>query len=84
MKPILLSDHAKEQCHFRGTSEDEVREAIRTSPWKPAELGRLECNKEFAYNTQWNGKFYKTKKVRPIFADKEHEIEVITVYAYYF
>ncbi len=84
MKKIILSEHAKEQCAFRGTNENEVREAIETCPWSPAEHSRLECSKEFAYNTEWNRKVYKTKKVRPIFADKEHEIEVVTVYTYYF
>ncbi|MCL0033512.1 hypothetical protein M1M99_01700 [Thermodesulfovibrionales bacterium] len=29
-------------------------------------------------------KFYKTKQVRPIFAEEENEIVVVTVYVYYF
>jgi len=60
MKPIRLSGHAKEQLFFRGTTEEEVTETIRTSPWQPgqpAELGRLECRKNFTFEKEWNKKY---------------------------
>jgi hypothetical protein len=47
MKPIRLSIHAREQLLYRGVSEEEVHETIRTSKWRPAALGRLECKKVF-------------------------------------
>lgn len=84
MKPVRLSGHAKEQIYFRGVSEGEVHEAIRTSPWGPAELGRLQAIKDFVFEKEWNKRYYKTKRVRPIFVEEEAEITVITVYAYYF
>ena len=84
MKPIRLSGHAKEQLFFRGTTEDEVIEAIRTSTWQPAELERLECRKDFVFENEWNKKYYKTKQVRPIFVEEDNEIVVITVYSYFF
>ncbi len=58
MRPIRLSGHARENMHFRGATEGEVIEAIRTVPWESAELGRLECRKDFIYGQEWNGKFY--------------------------
>ncbi len=84
MKPIRLSGHAKEQLFFRGATEDEVIETIKTSIWQPAELRRLECKKDFLYESQWNKKHYKTKLVRPVFIEEETEIVVITVYTYFF
>ena len=84
MKPIRLSGHAKEQLVFRGTTEEEVIEAIKTSPWQPAELGRLECKKDFPFENEWNKKYYKIKQVRPIFIEEEKEIVIITVYTYFF
>lgn len=69
---------------YRGATEEEVIDAIGTAPWVPAELGRLECRKEFAYGQDWNGKVYATKQVRPIFVEAAEEIVVVTVYAYYF
>lgn len=84
MKPIRLSAHARGYLRTRGFTATEVEEAIRTSPWQPAELGRLECRKDFPYGRDWNGKFYATKQVRPVFVDEAAEIVVVTVYTYYF
>lgn len=84
MKPIRFSGHALDQMHYRGATAQEVTEAIRTAPWVSVELGRLECRKDFTYGKNWNGKFYNTKQVRPIFVDEPQEIVVVTVYVYYF
>jgi hypothetical protein len=84
MKPIRLSAHARGYLRTRGFTAAEVEEAIRTSPWQPAELGRLECRKDFPYGRDWNGKSYATKQVRPVFVDEAVEIVVVTVYTYYF
>jgi hypothetical protein len=83
-KPIRFSGHALSQLPRQGASEDEVIEAINTSSWQPAELGRLECCKNFVFGREWNGKFYQTKQVRPIFIEEADEIIVVTVYSYYF
>ncbi|MDZ7292761.1 MAG: hypothetical protein ONB44_21700 [candidate division KSB1 bacterium] len=84
MKPIRLSGHAQENMRYRGATEPEVIEAIQTAAWSPAERGRLECRKNFAYGQEWNGKFHVTKQVRPIFVEESEEIVVVTVYVYYF
>jgi hypothetical protein len=83
-KPVRLSGHAEKQLRSRGATMPEVVEAIRTEPWRSAELGKLECRKDFAYNALWNGKHYATKQVRPIFTDEPDEIVVVTAYVYYF
>ncbi len=83
-KPVHLSGHATEQMAFRGGRREEVVEAIRTAHWESAEQGRLECHKEYPFNAEWNGVRYRTKKVRPIFVEKEEEIVVVTVYVYFF
>ena len=84
MKPIRLSDHAREQLTFRGCSELEISEAICVAPWEDAELGRLECRLDFTFRQRWNGRWYETKQVRPIFVDNPDEVVVVTVYVYYF
>jgi len=84
MKPIRLSIHAREQLLYRGVSEEEVHETIRTSKWKPAELGRSECKKIFPYKKEWNKIYYNEKEIRPIFVEEENEIIVITIYTYFF
>jgi hypothetical protein len=84
VKPIRLSAHAHGYLRTRGFTEAEVEAAIRTSPWQPAELGRQECRKDFPYDRDWNGKYYPTKQVRPVFVEEAAEIVVVTVYTYYF
>ena len=93
MKPIRLSDHALRYTTKRGFTISEVEETIRTSPWMPAELGRLDCRKNFPYRKEWNGRVYATKQVRPIFIEETAvpqaestgaQIVVIKVYTYYF
>ena len=84
MKPIRLSGHARENMRYRGATEGEVLEAIRTTSWNPARGGRLECRKDFVYEREWDGRFYSTKQVRPIFVEEADEIVVVTVYVYYF
>jgi hypothetical protein len=83
MKAIRLSRHAQDQLLFRGATRGEVEEAIGTSAWEPAELGRLQCRRNFVFAAEWNGVFYPTKQVRPIFVDEPSEIVVLTVYVYY-
>ncbi|MGH7229407.1 MAG: hypothetical protein ACREIH_09385 [Nitrospiraceae bacterium] len=84
MKPIRLSTHALRYTMSRGFTVDEVADAIRTSPWQPAELGRLECRKDLPFGGEWNSKVYATKQVRPVFVEDAAEILVVTVYTYYF
>jgi hypothetical protein len=84
MKPIRLSDHARRYIPKRGFTIAEVEETIRTAAWGPAELGRLECDKDFDYSREWNRKFFGTKRVRPVFVEEPTEIVVVTVYTYYF
>lgn len=39
---------------------------------------------DFPLGSEWNGAFYETKQVRPIFVEEAVEIVVVTVYVYYF
>ena len=84
MKPIRLSVHAKDYITRRGFTLSEVEEAIRTSPWQPAEMGRMECRKDFRFGKEWNGKRFATKQVRPVFVAEAAEIVVVTVYTYFY
>jgi hypothetical protein len=83
-KPIRCSAHALGYRVKRGFTVEEVETAIRESTWEPSKRGRLECRKNFPYNSDWNSRFYATKQVCPIFVDEETEIVVITVYTYFF
>lgn len=79
MKPIRLSAHALSYITKRGFTVAEVEDTIRSGPWEPAELGRMECRKTFPFNREWNKRRYATKEVRPIFVEEADEIVVVTV-----
>ena len=83
VKPIRLSKHALDYAPKRGFTVAEVEETIRTSAWGTAELGRLDCRRDFPYGKEWNGRLYATKQFRPVFVEEAGEIVVITVYTYY-
>jgi hypothetical protein len=70
VKPIRLSKHASDYAHKRGFTVAEVEEAIRTSLWNPAELGLLDCRKDFPYGREWNRRLCATKQVRPVFVEE--------------
>lgn len=55
-----------------------------TTPWLPAAMGRLTCEKAYPYGKEWQGKFYAAKRVRPLFVEDEGGIVVVTVYVYYY
>ncbi len=78
-KPIRLSGHACQQIQFRGATDDEVSETIRSGEWQVAEGGRIECRRDFPFNAIWNKKQYATKQVRPIFVEESTEVVVVTV-----
>lgn len=84
MKKVRLSDHARGRLALRGTSEQEVREAVRRGVREPAKKGRRMCRLNFQYNQTWQGKHYAIKQVAPVIAEGADEIVVITVYTFYF
>lgn len=84
VKSIRLSRHAAGYVRKRGFSVEEVKKAIQTCPWEPAELNRMQCQMDVPFNAEWNGKLYKTKKVRPVFVEEKDDILVVTVYTYFF
>jgi len=73
MKPIRLSAHTVSYITKRGFTVAEVEDTIRSGPWEPAELGRMECRKTFPFNREWNKKIYANKSVRPIFVEEADE-----------
>ncbi len=84
MKEIVFTKHSIESMRKRGVLEEEVKTTISKAPWQPSKWGRFECALEFQYDREWNGKFYHTKQVIPVFVEETKRIIVITVYAFYF
>jgi hypothetical protein len=84
MKPIRLTNHAREQALERGASIAEVKEAIRKGSREAAKHGREMCRYNFAFNAKWQGRHYPIKQVAPVIKAEANELVVITVYTFYF
>ncbi len=84
MKPIVFSQHAKDQLLDRGASEMEVEKAIREGERVPAKSGRVAFRKNFDFDSNWKGKYYKVKQVMPIVVEEANQWVVVTAYVFYF
>ena len=84
-KPLLFSEHAKEQMRLRGATEKEVVQAIQLEPWLEAKRGKLHATKQFEFGSvsPMNQKWYAYKSVDAVFVEELQQIVVITVKVYY-
>ena len=83
MKPIVLTRHARQRLAERGTTEEEVVQAIRGAPWIPTNRGRYAATQWYPFGQDHEGSFYAGKDVRPIFVDEGERIVVVTLYVYF-
>ena len=71
MPEILFSRHALEQLADRGTSQQEVEEAIASGEQTPAHRGRIAYRKNFPFGAVWREHYYETKQVMPIVKEED-------------
>ena len=83
MANVTISAHARAQLSYRGTTLEEVTEAVNQSSWFAAGRGRLDCRKDFDFEGHWNGKSCNVKQVRPVFIEDFDGVVVLTVYTYF-
>src|SRR2546425_10212348 len=70
MKPVYLSRHVSQRMIERGTNRLEVEEAIRRGRQVPAKEGKIAFRLNLRFEQTWKGKYYGTKQVMPIVAEK--------------
>ena len=83
MKPVVLTRHARQRLAERRTTEDEVIQAIRDTPWVRTDRGRYAATKWYPFGQEHEGSFYAGKDVRPVFTDEADRVVVVTVYVYF-
>jgi predicted RNA-binding protein with RPS1 domain len=81
---IVFSQHVMDQMIDRGTSDAEIKLAIRDGEEVPAKKERKAYRKNFPFESYWKGKYYFTKQVVPVIKEELGKIVVITVYVFYF
>ncbi len=68
----------------RGTSREEVEQAIRHGSRAPAREGRTAFRLNLRFEQRWKGKYYGTKQVLPIVSERPDRYVVVTVLTFYF
>jgi len=74
MKPIRLTQHAREQCSERGASEYEVKQAITNGSREPAKRDRILCQYNFPFGQTWHGHVYTKKQVAPVIKEQRRRL----------
>ena len=83
-KPLVLTHHARDRLRERGTTEGQVREAIRDGQREPAQRGLFLYRLNLEFKREWDGRYYGVQQVAPVVAEEPDRIVVVTVYTFYF
>ena len=78
-----IHPHARQRMPERGATEAEIIAAVEQGEQFPAKFGRTGFRRNFAYEQEWRGRFYRTKQLEVI-AVAEDGWLVLTVVVRYF
>ncbi len=81
---VRYHPHARERMAERGASEQEITAAVGEGEQFKAKFGRTGFRRNFVFEKQWRGKYYKTKQVEAYAVREGDDWLVITVIARYF
>lgn len=80
---IQIDTHTLERAKERGTSEEEIKDVIRTGFVIPAKYGRMGKVKLYEFERKRQGKYYDQKRVEVFYAIEKDKIVTVTVYVFY-
>jgi len=81
---VRFHPHALERMALRGAAEQEVTVAVQTGERFEVKFGRVGFRRNFAFEKQWRGKYYKTKQVEAYAVREEDDWLVVSVITRYF
>jgi len=81
---IVIHSHARQRMQERGAAEEEIVAAIREGEPFEAKFGRTGFRKNFSYEKEWNGRFYRNKQLEVFAVIEDNECSVVTVIVRYF
>ena len=80
---IHIDLHTLERAAERGTSEEEIKDVIRTRLSVTAKYGRLGKGKIFRFQRTWRGRFYEQKRVEVFYVTEDDAIVTVTAHVFY-
>jgi hypothetical protein len=81
---VILHPHAQERLAERGVTESEVESTVMDGESFPAKFGRTGFRRNFSFDSNWRGRYYKTKQIEAYAVKERDDWLVITVIAKYF
>ena len=81
---VILHPHAQERLAERGATESEVEATVMDGESFPAKFGRTGFRRNFSFDSNWRGHYYKTKQIEAYAVKERDDWLVITVITKYF
>lgn len=81
---VRFHSHATERIAQRGATEREVAVAVETGEQFKAKFSRTGFRRNFVFEKQWQGKYYKTKQIEAYAVREDDDWLVISVITRYF
>jgi len=81
---VRFHRHARERMAERGATEQEVTAAVEAGEQFEAKFGRTGFRRNFVFEKQWRGEYYKTKQIEAYAVRQDDDWMVITVIIRYF
>jgi hypothetical protein len=81
---VRFHPHALERMEERGATKEEVRATIEQGERFPAKFGRTGFRRNFSFDAEWRGRYYRTKQVEVYAVQEGSDWLVITVITRYF
>ena len=81
---VRFHPHAQKRMKERGATEDEVSATVKRGEQFPAGFGRTGFRRNFPFDGEWRGEYYRTKQVEAFAVQEGPDWLVITVITRYF
>ena len=81
---IRFHPHAKERMRERGATEDEVIGTVEHGEQFKAKYNRTGFRRNFLFDSEWRGKYYKTKQLEVYSVREGADWMIITIITHYF
>lgn len=81
---IRFHRHARARMAERGTTKEEVAAAVEEGERFDAKFGRVGFRRNFAFDSEWRGKYYTVKQVEAFAFERARDWLIISVITRYF
>ena len=81
---VRFHPHAAQRMAERGASQEEVTATVEQGEEFPAQYGRTGFRRNFSFDSQWRGRYFRIKQVEAYCVQENSDWLVITVITRYF